>query len=53
MIDFVYSHILLYLTDSLEYEWIAIVIAIHTLTQVHLILGFILVVGLFGGYYGV
>lgn len=53
MIDVVDRHALLHLTHDLEHKWIAVVIAIHTLPQVHFLLRFILVVGLLCGDYGV
>lgn len=44
MIDVVDGHALLHLADYVEHERIALVIAINTLTQVHLLINFILVV---------
>lgn len=53
MIDVVDGHALLHLADYVEHKRIAVVISIHTLTQVHFLINLILVVGQLGGDNGI
>lgn len=53
MIDVVDGHALLHLADYVKHKRIAVVIAIHTLTQVHFLINLILVIGQLGGDNGI